>query len=330
MDEFGNEMKTYTNQDLAEYAKVYVGFARRSLRGNIEDPTKPGSSGDNQVDPVVISAEKKDHLPKLGLDSQYIGDGYPLCVDLPDKHFLMAGAKYRLLGSNPRPDLLFEKPVWTGVAPKRLTLNFASSSLASLLCNGDATNCNPNGPSFTLPKNVVCDGLECEVHEPRTVQVATGIWYEYIRPPCVKHAFFDNAQSLRRRAWTGRYMCGNPKSLDAAVICCDIKSSGNIEWRYELFGGERVPFNTAVERCSADKGLRLCADPTITTEDCNDPLQGGCDYDNIFYWLKDPCNLGIKINPEGGVAIVHQHGVASGDNNGEYLPSEWLHTYTIC
>lgn len=35
-DNEGNEVRTYTNNDLTEYAKVYTGFRRQALRGNIE------------------------------------------------------------------------------------------------------------------------------------------------------------------------------------------------------------------------------------------------------------------------------------------------------
>jgi len=318
VDANGNEIRTYTNRDIAEYAKVYTGFIRQSLRGNIEDPRKPTEGGDNQIDPVVIDPEEKDHFPKLGLDRQYIGDGYPLCTDLPSKHFLKKGATYRLLGSNPKPDLLFDRSTWTGSAPKRLYLT-NSSSLASVLCYGNITDCKPTAAKFVLEQDLPCDGQECDVIEPRSLNVAPGIWYEYVRPACVKHAFFDNPRTIRRRSFRDKYMCGNPESLDASTLCCDSSSSGNVPWRYELFAGERVPFNTAFEdRCIAENGLRLCADAAVTTADCSDPLQGGCDYNNIFYWLQDPCTLAIKIDLEGGVAIIHQHGLSNRDDNDNY------------
>jgi hypothetical protein len=114
----GNELRTYENSNIAEYAKVYVGFVRQKTRGNIEDPTHPSSGGDNQIDPVNIISQEKDHLPKLGIDRQYIGDGYPLCTDLPPRHFLNKGATYRLLGSDPRPQLNSDYDNWYGGAPK--------------------------------------------------------------------------------------------------------------------------------------------------------------------------------------------------------------------
>jgi hypothetical protein len=65
LDEDEKEIRTYSNEDLTEYAKVFVGFTRRPLRGNIEDPHTPGRSGYNQIDPLAINPEKKDHFPKV-------------------------------------------------------------------------------------------------------------------------------------------------------------------------------------------------------------------------------------------------------------------------
>ena len=69
LDENSKEIRTYTNEDLTEYAKVYVGLTRSTLRGNVEDPRTPGDSGDNQIDPLVIDPEEKDHLPKVSQQS---------------------------------------------------------------------------------------------------------------------------------------------------------------------------------------------------------------------------------------------------------------------
>lgn len=62
LDQNGKEMRTYTNKDITEYAKVYTGFRRRGMRGNIEDPDEWEN---NQVDPMIIDSERKDHFPKV-------------------------------------------------------------------------------------------------------------------------------------------------------------------------------------------------------------------------------------------------------------------------
>lgn len=218
---------------------------------------------------MLIDSNRKDHFPKLGLGNKYVGDGYPLCLDLPDQHWLKAGSNFRLLGSSPVPDLLTEPDPWFGAAPKRITLNEASQ-LASILCNGNVNNCNPTSPNIELSLDVACDGLECDIHEPRTIQVAPGIFYEYVRPACVHQMYYENPQAIRKRSSSdGRWMCGDPRALHAGTACCEINFfnrngdlqlrdfNSSAEWRYQLFGGERVPLGTAQERCSADKNLPL-------------------------------------------------------------------------
>lgn len=62
LDKNGDEIRTYTNKDITEYAKVYTGFRRREMRGNIEEPDEWEN---NQVDPMSISSSRKDHFPKV-------------------------------------------------------------------------------------------------------------------------------------------------------------------------------------------------------------------------------------------------------------------------
>ena len=38
---------------------------------------------------------------QLGMNNRYVGDGFPLCKDLPDRNFLKKGATFRFLGSSP-------------------------------------------------------------------------------------------------------------------------------------------------------------------------------------------------------------------------------------
>ncbi|KAL7569374.1 hypothetical protein ACA910_010461 [Epithemia clementina (nom. ined.)] len=86
---------TYSNKDIMEYARVWTGFRRQHRRGNIEN-----GSWDNKIDPMEIRAAWRDWFPKMGLQGKNIGVGLPLCADLPDKHFLKAGARVLPLGVN--------------------------------------------------------------------------------------------------------------------------------------------------------------------------------------------------------------------------------------
>lgn len=222
-------------------------------------------------------------LQQLGLDRQYIGDGYPLCSDLPQQHFLKAGAKYRLLGSNPVPDLLNDPNKWNQGAPKRLSLNFDSSLLASQLCNGDTSNCQPQGSTHILDQDIACDGVECTILAPRTLEVSPGIWYEYIRPACVNTVFYENAKTLYRNWGDDKHMCANPHEIAASTACCIHYNWGEVARRNEAFSGERVDFSTAEARCQS-QDLDLCNNPWIRNTDCGDPSQGGCDQ-----WSKFIC-----------------------------------------
>lgn len=48
LDSEGNPILTYTNNDIAEYAKIYTGLSRRKLRSNVEDQRDPFGWRNNQ------------------------------------------------------------------------------------------------------------------------------------------------------------------------------------------------------------------------------------------------------------------------------------------
>ena len=58
LDDNGDEIATYTNFEISEFAKVYVGFREQYARGNIEGNW-------NQVDPLRFNTEVKDFFPKV-------------------------------------------------------------------------------------------------------------------------------------------------------------------------------------------------------------------------------------------------------------------------
>jgi len=58
LDNDGNKIATYTNFDISEYAKVYVGLRDQAARGNIETRL-------NEVDPLRIETSWKDQFPKV-------------------------------------------------------------------------------------------------------------------------------------------------------------------------------------------------------------------------------------------------------------------------
>ena len=83
-DGFGRDIPTYTNDNVMDFARVFTGFDRQAWRANLEiDKTEH-----NLVDPMKMRGDVwHDWYPKMDLGQNYIGDGYPLCEDLPVRHF---------------------------------------------------------------------------------------------------------------------------------------------------------------------------------------------------------------------------------------------------
>ena len=235
-DAHGAPVHVYSNDDIMEYARVWTGFIAQPWRGNIE------SVLENRVDPMDIDMNFRDRLPKMGLDHKYIGDGYPLCADLPRKHFLKQGAVYRLLGSSSSPQLqVGDPPEWkTDVAVKHLELEaYGERSLFAVLCG----SLNPSRCSFqakvVLDEELGCTGVECSIDTIRTVKVADGIFYEYIRPPCVYEGFFDKAKTVVRRGISWDLTCADPRTEMGSAACC---TADTREWNDKVrFEGRNSP-----------------------------------------------------------------------------------------
>ena len=228
----------------------------------------------------------------MGLNSKYIGDGWPLCSDLPQQHFLKKGATFRLLGSRPTPELHNDPSAWT--ASDRPSLE-ASSQLYDRLCNKSLDVCNFRAKVVLDEDITSCTGFECNVETLRVFKVED-VFYEYVRPPCVHQAFYNDAKLIKTIADDRDIMCGDPRTGIASTACCSVGS--NTAAVDEVYSGERVTFNMAQQRCEA-VGNELCAFPEIS--EC-----GGSDCDeSLHYWTSSDCQMGVKINLEGEVAIVH-------------------------
>ena len=81
-DPDGNLLYTYDSDDIMSYARAWTGFSmQKYLRGNLEEEKI-------RLDPMTVNREKRDVFPKTDLIGGYIGDGFPLCADLPPKMHL--------------------------------------------------------------------------------------------------------------------------------------------------------------------------------------------------------------------------------------------------
>lgn len=222
--ENGDPERVYTNFDIVEYARVWTGFEARRKRGNTE-----GSPWINLIDPMRINMAFRDVFPKLGLENTYIGDGVPLCADLPDKHFLMKGVSYRLLGVNPTPELVDDPVDWASdPLAQRLKLQTGSGLLTKLCGSQDASSCAYDA-KVVLDETIGCNGVECDVDTVRVVEVGNGIFYEYVQPPCVHQAFFDNPVMVVKRWDWQDLTCADPRTQVASASCCN-SDTGEGEW----------------------------------------------------------------------------------------------------
>ena len=286
MDSEGNTVPTYTNGDIISFSRAWTGFRRQIHRGNIEGKRR------NRIDPMRIKAEWRDRFPKSNLYEGYIGDSYPLCVDLPSKMFLKKGAKYRLLGGSSLPELM-EDPIEfeTGEQVKHFNLD-TDSALKKLLCNEDLNSTCHYQNSVTLQFPIICGGSECHIDTIRVVKVAESIFYEYVQPPCVQQMFYDNAKKLSNLR--GKLaLCGNPILPVAAEACCTKEYDAE---RSNVYDGERTTFSRANSRCSL-----------IERETCNFTRVNGLKSSSApYFWTNHECELQVKVNAIGFASMVHK------------------------
>lgn len=170
-------------------------IVRQDLRSNIEVQ----ENYKNSIDPMKIQKDWRDRYPKLGLKGKYIGDQYMLCEDLPPKAYLRKGATYRLLGTKKESDLQHPHRDSLG---NIIALDLDPySQLASRLCRHVDSKCTFPG-IVTIDEHLSCTSVECSMDMVLFVQVA-GIYYEYLKPPCVNFPFFTLGEIAKKRLGDG-------------------------------------------------------------------------------------------------------------------------------
>jgi hypothetical protein len=221
---------TYSNVDIVAFARVWTGWSKQGMRRNIQG----GAESRNYIDPMRLHADRRDPFPKTKLQGGYLGDGFPLCAELPNRAFLLRGAKYEKIGGHSN---LVGREKFDDLAGGGTTTNetvrphFApsrgSSQLYAALCAAD----DDSSGRCAFPAAVVlgvplaCDGpVECGAGTLRNVKMVDGTgrvcFYAYVPPPCTRLAFFEQGN--------GRYVeqDGNRQCADASVAgsagvsCC--------------------------------------------------------------------------------------------------------------
>lgn len=289
LDEDGNTILAYTNDDIVSFSRAWTGFDLQDERGNME--TKA-----NLIDPMKIVPKWRDRFPKTETTGGYIGDTYPLCSDLPLRSFLRKGAKYKFLGSSPLPELVNDPSQFADDTLGdivRAVLD-QGSSLRSLLCNEDQDGNCVFQNSVTLEDNYGCFGIECEIELPRVVQVTDNAFYEYVHPPCVNMVFYNDPVKVSPRRNIDAVLCADPKVALASVACCN--TGEVLASSISRFSGERTTFSMAESRCAS-----------VSQEVCDFySVSGSFHLTKGYYWTTGSCSLLVKIKQNGNVAVVHE------------------------
>ena len=237
----------------------------------------------------------------MGLNRAYVGDGYPLCTDLPSQHFLKRGATYRLLGPKPKPRLLSDPESWTdSMVTKRLSLD-KSSNLYKTLCKLSGDVCS-HPAIVVLQSSIACTGVECEIDEPRIVEVS-GVYYEFTRLPCVEQAYYNNP-TMMTSPW-GWALCADRRMAAGSIACCANEWEANTT--LVKFDGEKMTFDRSAARCKAN-GMVTCDTAWWECEGCNVYLG---------HWTRHSCSLTVKVHRDGKIGVVHD--VADHENIGRTI-----------
>ena len=239
----------------------------------------PISKPDLILNITFFTGEHRDPFPKMDLDSGFVADKYPLCVDLPEEHFLKKGATYRLIGSSPQPDFHEYSCEWSewsdyywfeGPPEDGIFKLGSGSTLKSKLSSKNML--------VTLDATIPCHGEECNVDSLIVVQIEEDppIYYEYVRQPCVELSFYENAKKVKN--WE-KQMCANPKVDAAYDMCCPYPDD---DWKYGnllcLYDFEKTTQSSARSRCqSRFASGDLCDFTDYWGED-------GCSTNSFLWW----------------------------------------------
>lgn len=264
-----------------------------AARGNVEGRSDSISS----VDPMVIQPEWRDAFPKIGVvDNGYIGDKYVQCTEEPPRMFLKKGARYLLLGGSPLPHLLSDpaevanEDVFAELEP--------NSQLFKALQNGG------NQTSVELLTDLECTGIECMVDLLRVVKVGS-MYFEWVPRPCTMLAFYNGKQVQTSDSSRRGQICANPDLPVAREACCrpemreDVKQAKMVSGVTHLYEGERMTWARAHDRCRA-YGSSLCQFASLKVSPHDAKFRKG------FHWTdQDECNILVKVDRDGRIAIVH-------------------------
>jgi cullin-associated NEDD8-dissociated protein 1 len=241
----GHHVPSYTMQNIESLARAWTGFRTQNTRFNYEHKTDRFEY--NMIDPMRIHEEWRDQEPKLDLRAGFVGDGYPMCADLPERGFLRKGALFRYIGSSGLPDksvdpdeYLYEYEYGENSKNKRINitrvnLRAGTSALHAALCNATSEGECRFRSEVVLAHDLQCDGVECNLDMANVVQLPNAakdskgrsyhVRFEYVRPACVEMAFPEQPTLMLPQGGTrwlsnAKPMCADTRSALGQVACC--------------------------------------------------------------------------------------------------------------
>eukprot|EP00930_Biecheleria_cincta_P023533 TRINITY_DN16991_c0_g1_i1.p1 TRINITY_DN16991_c0_g1~~TRINITY_DN16991_c0_g1_i1.p1 ORF type:complete len:2142 (-),score=336.15 TRINITY_DN16991_c0_g1_i1:205-6630(-) len=335
LDARNQYIPTYGNDHIMNFARVFTGFDEQPDRGNMEYVHNR-----NFIDPMRIRVSWHDVYPKPDLNGDFLGDGYPLCSELPAGSFLRKGATYSFLGH-----IVEDKDVLHLSSDSALYAVLCAASTAGVPCSFQV--------KLELSGDLKCSSsAECAVNTVRVVKVGNG-YYEYIPPTCV-NLFFFNGQITREggRAWGWTKKCQDPHRQVAGTACCagckNTKDWWWLDWKAcSCENASQVCPEMFTERCHTDETWsknKFCqlacwkGDAPYAGDDCSygpwhaericgyaaervnfaeaeqkctqrglgvcaEKLEGfGCDYDDMPVWTPEACSYELIVHPGGLVS----------------------------
>jgi len=197
VDELGQQVSTYDNEHIMSFARVFTGFSQPFERSNVE------WLGNEFIDPMRMTGKNHDPNPKRDLDGGFLGDGFPLCSDLPAQAFLSRDARYEFLG-------------YTSEGPSLALQN--SSALFAALCGAETEEDCTFKAVVSLAEALACSGAECALRSVSVVRVGAA-FYEFVPPACT-HLFFYNGRAIAKESKFNSQTCVDETLQVAGTSCC--------------------------------------------------------------------------------------------------------------
>ena len=175
-----------------------------------------------------------------------------------------------------------------------------------------------------LEANLDCFSRECDVDTVNIVQVIPGVFYEYIRLPCVTFPVYSNSVKVYSGSNWELMMCADRSLPSALATCCgggSLLDNDGKQWADILseYRDEKITYSGNVARCQ-DWGKTVCDSSTfkpgprngglgncLHRQSCQDIIGNSNKLEyNRWSWTSDTCSIQVKVHPaDGMIAIVH-------------------------